>query len=190
MDRQHNGQEKKNSTTNHDLQNITHKTKDRVTRTPLKTGGQLRCCVRLSSSCSTSVSRRVNLVTNSVISHEWGKDREVFTTRGTNPWWFVTYIFHTGQLSHGGDRKTFEMMASTSYGVYISQLIRYSRAACGSYHDFLHRGMLLIRRLLNRGSLLSKLKPSFRKFYGRHHDLIDRYGIYMSQITTDLFLLS
>ena len=113
MDRQHNGQEKKNSTTNHDLQNITHKTKDRVTRTPLKTGGQLRCCVRLSSSCSTSVSRRVNLVTNSVISHEWGKDREVFTTRGTNPWWFVTYIFHTGQLSHGGDRKTYEMMTST-----------------------------------------------------------------------------
>ena len=31
-----------------------HKTKDRVTRTPLKTGGELRCSGRVSSSCSTS----------------------------------------------------------------------------------------------------------------------------------------
>ena len=36
--RQHNGQKKR---TKNDLQN-THKTKDRVTRTPLKTGGELR----------------------------------------------------------------------------------------------------------------------------------------------------
>ena len=30
--------------------------------------------------------------------------------------------------------------AAPAYGVYISQLIRYSRA-CGSYHDFLDRGL-------------------------------------------------
>ena len=41
-DRQHNGQKKKDKRTNNDLQNITHKTKDRVTRTPLKSGGELR----------------------------------------------------------------------------------------------------------------------------------------------------
>jgi hypothetical protein len=29
--------------TNNDLQNITHKTKNRVTRTPLKIGDDLRC---------------------------------------------------------------------------------------------------------------------------------------------------
>jgi hypothetical protein len=61
----------------------TYKTKDRVTRTPLKTGGELRCSRRVSSSCSTSGTRRVNLVTNPVISRERGKDREVFTTSGT-----------------------------------------------------------------------------------------------------------
>jgi len=33
----------KRKRTNNDLQNITHKTKDRVTRTPLKTRGELRC---------------------------------------------------------------------------------------------------------------------------------------------------
>ena len=42
-DRQHNGQKKKDKRTNNDLQNITHKTKDWVTRTPLNTRGKLRC---------------------------------------------------------------------------------------------------------------------------------------------------
>jgi hypothetical protein len=38
--------------------------------------------------------------------------------------------------------------AAPAYGVYISPLIRYSRA-CGSYQDFLDRGLLLTRKLLN-----------------------------------------
>ena len=42
-DRQLSGQKKKDKRTNNDLQNITHKTKDRVTRTPLKTGDEFRC---------------------------------------------------------------------------------------------------------------------------------------------------
>ena len=32
----------------------THNTKDRVTRTPLKTGDELRCSGRVESSCSTA----------------------------------------------------------------------------------------------------------------------------------------
>jgi len=74
--------------------------------------------------------------------------------------------------------------AAHAYGVYISQLIRYSRT-CGSYQDFLDRGLLLTRKLLNQEFLLVKLKSSLRKFYGRHHDLVDRYGISVSQMTTD-----
>jgi hypothetical protein len=70
--------------------------------------------------------------------------------------------------------------AASAYGVYISQLIRYSRA-CGSYQDFLDRELLLTRKLLNQGFLLVKLKSSLRKLYGRHHDLVDRYGISVSQ---------
>ena len=91
----------------------THKTKDRVTRTSLKTGGELGCSRRVNSSWSTSGTCRVKLVTNLVLSHEWGKDQEVFTTSGTYPWSFVTQIFHNGQPSHGGDRKTFEVVSST-----------------------------------------------------------------------------
>jgi hypothetical protein len=79
--------------------------------------------------------------------------------------------------------------AATAYGVYISQLIRYSRA-CGSYQGFLHRGLLLTRKLLNQWFLLVKLKSSLRKFYGHHHDLVDRYRISVSQMTTDMFHLS
>ena len=53
---------KKYKRTNNDLLNTTHKTKDRVTRTPLKTGVELRCSGRVCSFCSTSGTRRVNLV--------------------------------------------------------------------------------------------------------------------------------
>jgi hypothetical protein len=67
---------------------------------------------------------------------------------------------------------------------YISQMIRYSRA-CGSYQDFLDRGLLLTRKLLNQGFLLVKMKSSLRKFY-----LVDRFGISVSQMTTDMFHLS
>jgi hypothetical protein len=52
---------------------------------------------------------------------------------------------------------------------YISLLIRYSRA-CGSFQDFLHRGLLLTIKLRNQVFLLIMLKSSLRKFYGRHHD--------------------
>ena len=69
-----------------------YKTKDRVTRTPLKSGSELRCSRRVGSSCSTSDTRRFNLVTNPVICHERGKDREVLTTSRTYPWSFVTDI--------------------------------------------------------------------------------------------------
>jgi hypothetical protein len=57
---------------------------------------------------------RVNLAINPVISHEWGKSREVLPTSGTLPWSFVTQIFH----GHGGDHKTFEVMTST-YAIWI-----------------------------------------------------------------------
>jgi len=34
------------------------------------------------------------------------EERGVFTTCGTYPWSFVTKKLHSGQPSHGGDRKT------------------------------------------------------------------------------------
>ena len=78
--------------------------------------------------------------------------------------------------------------AAPAYGVYISQLIRYSRDF-DYYHEFLDGGLLLTRKLLIQGFLLVKMKSSLRKFYGHHHDLVDHYGISASQMTTDKFHL-
>jgi hypothetical protein len=64
--------------------------------------------------------------------------------------------------------------AAPAYGVYISQMIQYSRA-CDSYLNILDRGLLLTRKLLNQGFLLVKLKSWLRKIYGRHHDLAMKY---------------
>ena len=54
----------------------TYNDKVRVARFPLKTG-ELRC---------SNGTRRVNIVTNPIISRECGKDQEVFTTSGTYRW--------------------------------------------------------------------------------------------------------
>ena len=75
---------------------------------------------------------------------------------------------------------------TSAYGVYFSQLIRYSRD-CDSYRDFIDRGMLLTKKLLNQALLVVKIKSPLRKFYGRRHDLVNRYGIFVSQMTTDMF---
>jgi hypothetical protein len=34
------------------------------------------------------------------------------------------------------------------------------------------------------------LKSLLQKIYGRHHELVDRYGISVSQMSTDMFHLS
>ena len=60
---------------------------------------------------------------------------------------------------------------STSYGVYISQLIRFARAS--SYvTDFNTRNKLLTQKLLKQGYRYHKLRKTFSKFYRRCYDLI------------------
>jgi len=54
----------------------------------------------------------------------------------------------------------------------------------------LYKGLLITREILSQVFLLDKLMLSLRKFYGRHHDLVDSYGIHASQMTTDIFHLS
>jgi hypothetical protein len=62
--------------------------------------------------------------------------------------------------------------ASPAYGVYISQLVRYSRA-CAQDSDFMDRAQLLVQKLLKQGYVAPRLKSSLQKFYGRHHNLVD-----------------
>ena len=60
-----------------------------------------------------------------------------------------------------------------SYGVYISQLIRYAQC-CSHYDDFRYRHMCLVDRLLSQGYIALRLEKSFKKFYGRYQNLIEK----------------
>ena len=59
-----------------------------------------------------------------------------------------------------------------SYGVYISQLIRYARC-CSHCDDFRHRYKCMVDRLLSQGYIALRLEKSFKNFYGRYQDLIE-----------------
>ena len=76
---------------------------------------------------------------------------------------------------------------SPSYGVYISQLIRYARAST-LYDDFLSRSCRLTSKLIGQGYERFKLISAFKKFYGRHKILVDRYKVSVTHIISDLFL--
>ena len=63
---------------------------------------------------------------------------------------------------------------SPSYGVYISQLIRFARV-CSNVDDFNNRNLFLTAKLLKQG--YSKIRKAFSKFYYRHSELIVKYNI-------------
>ena len=65
---------------------------------------------------------------------------------------------------------------STSYGVYISQLIRFARV---SRHvvDFNARNKSLTAKLLQQGYRYHKLRETFSKFYRRHYELVSKFDV-------------
>ena len=73
-----------------------------------------------------------------------------------------------------------------SFGVYISQLIKYARC-CSYYDDFGYRHKLLVDRLLSQGYEVKRLRNSFKKFCGRYPDLIGKYLWLVKDMVADLF---
>ena len=65
---------------------------------------------------------------------------------------------------------------STSYGVYISQLIRFARAS-SHVADFNTRNKLFTQKLLKQGYRYHKLHKTYSKFYRRYYDLIYRFQV-------------
>ena len=63
-----------------------------------------------------------------------------------------------------------------SYGVYISQLIRFARV-CSHVDDFSTRNKCLIIKLLKQGHRYHKLRKAFSKFYRRHYILISKFNV-------------
>ena len=60
---------------------------------------------------------------------------------------------------------------ATSYGVYISQLIRFARMS-SHVADFNTRYQILTAKLSKQGYRYRKLRKTFSKFYRRHYDLV------------------
>ena len=65
---------------------------------------------------------------------------------------------------------------STSYGVYVSQLIRFARVSSHEV-DFNTRNKVLTAKLLRQGYRYHKLRKAFSKFYRRHFDLVSKYNV-------------
>ena len=75
-----------------------------------------------------------------------------------------------------------------SYGVYISQLIRYARC-CSYYDDFGYRHKRLDDRLLSQGYEVKHLKNSLKKFYCRYPDFISKYQRSVKDMMADFNLV-
>ena len=69
-----------------------------------------------------------------------------------------------------------DVPCSPSYGVYISQLIRFARV-CSNVDDFNNRNLFLTAKLLKQGYRYHKIRKAFSKFYHRHSELIVKYNI-------------
>jgi len=68
-----------------------------------------------------------------------------------------------------------EIPISSSYGTYLSQLIRFARV-CNKVDDFNDRNSFISRKLLKQGFLYHKLTKTFAKFYNRHFDLVEQFN--------------
>ena len=73
-----------------------------------------------------------------------------------------------------------------SYGVYISQLVRYARC-CSHYDDFRYHHKYLVDRPLSQGYIALRLEKSFKKFYGRYQNLIEKYQRSVKGMVNDSF---
>ena len=65
---------------------------------------------------------------------------------------------------------------SASYGVYISQLIRFARVS-SHVDDFNTRNKVLTAKLLRQGYRYHKLRKAFSKFFRRHFDIVSKYNV-------------
>ena len=78
---------------------------------------------------------------------------------------------------------------SPAYGVYISQLICYTRPS-SNYSDFLKRNIHLRNRLLDQGYEKIRLIRSLKKFIFLYQDLVEINSVSAETIISDAFSYS
>ena len=68
-----------------------------------------------------------------------------------------------------------------SYGVFVSQLIRYARC-CDELADFTNRSKALIQKLTKQNFLLSQLRRVFERFAATYYEFLFKYSVSSSSI--------
>ena len=76
-----------------------------------------------------------------------------------------------------------------AYGIYISQLVRYSRV-CLVYDDFCIRHIELVRRLMSQGYKINKLRKTFNRFYDNYTSYIRKYHRNKDEMAADAELFN
>ena len=71
-----------------------------------------------------------------------------------------------------------------SYGVYISQLIRFARV-CNHVTYFNARNKCLTAKLLQQGYRYHKLRKTFSKFHRIHYELISKYNVGLKTLLSE-----
>ena len=69
-----------------------------------------------------------------------------------------------------------DLPSSTSYGVYLSQLIRFARVS-GHVAESNARNKSLTTKFLQQGYRYQKLRKTFSKFYHRHYELVSKFNV-------------
>ena len=69
----------------------------------------------------------------------------------------------------------------TSYGVYISQLIRFARTS-SNVSDFSCRNKAITAKLIRQGYRYHKLCKTFSKFNCRHNALVEKYSVRLRKL--------
>ena len=98
-------------------------------------------------------------ITNGIVSSKSYDKRDDFNFE------IVNFPFLDGDVPH-----------SPSYGVYISQLIRFARV-CFNVDDFNNINLFLTAKLLKQGYRYHKIRKAFSKFYHRHSGLFVKHNI-------------
>ena len=86
----------------------------------------------------------------------------------------VNFPFLDGDVPHSPSNGVY--ISQLSYGVYISQLIRFARV-CSNIDDFNTRILFLTTKLFKQGYRYHKIRKAFSKLYHRHSELIVKYNI-------------
>ena len=76
---------------------------------------------------------------------------------------------------------------STSYGVYISQLIRFARVS-SHVDDFNTRNKISQQNFFDKDIDIINFVRRFQKFYLRHFDLVSKYNVGLKHFFSKVFL--